>query len=72
MNLIIKLLEYVVIPLGQISLLLFVVMSIILIIKYKTFAFFWNAKKKEMIFVKVGLLGFLIFGAAGILLSILS
>ena len=71
-NLTISLFEYLVIPLGQISLLLFGIMGIYLVIKYKSLSFWWSATKKEMVFVKIGLCGFLVFGLIGVIMAIFS
>ena len=65
-------LEYLLIPLGQISILLFGFMGIFLAIKYRTLSFSSKATKIEIVLFKTGGFGFLIIGAISIILAIFS
>ena len=64
--------ERVIIPMGQLSLLLFGCVGIYLVFKYRTLAFWWSASRKELFFVKVGFFGFVLLSGIGILLALLS
>jgi len=65
-------LENILIPIGQICIILFGFMGIFLLIKYKTWSFFSKASKKELVLFKTGALGFILIGIISIILAILS
>ena len=64
------LLENIVIPFGQVFVLLFGCSAIYLAIKYRTLAFWWSATKKEMLFVRIGIIGFLVFALIAIAMAV--
>ena len=71
-TIIIFILEYLLIPLGQVSIIIFGVMAIFLVIKYRSLSFFNDATKKEIFLLKSGGYGFIIIGSISVILAIVS
>ena len=58
--------EYVIIPLGQLFLLAFGVLGMYLVVKHKSLAFWEKADRKQLMVMKIGFGGFVASALTGI------
>ena len=67
----ILILKKIIIPVGQISLIVFFFSAIYIAIKYRTLAFWWEGGKYEKLFVQISAIIFLLCSMLGVVVAVL-